>query len=216
MAQADKVLASVAQQGHGKLPRYRSERSGAVFARLTSPRNLDLFKNRTLPLDARFPKAVEYVGAINAISKLYYAGFLKKDVSGGELVELFGAMLRTTVVLLELTDEFMTTIPKDDPNYQIRMQGMGQVRGGLTQAVTGALVMLTERENYRTNERARLIDYMKETLPAIVPRLSPAQRTEILRQLEKLTNDSALKDLQPGLGELHSKVKASVEKGGAP
>ena len=216
MGKAEKILASLAQKGYRQLPRYKSERSGEIFARLTSPQNLNLFKNRTLPLDLRFPQALSYFQASNQVLNLYLTGFLKEDVRDSELVELMGAHFRSTVVLLELVDEFVPTIKKDDPNYQIRMQGLHKMKRGLASIVAGGLQTLTERESYRVNELVRLVGHMQETFPLIVPRLPPGSRTETLLRLEKMQEDPALKDLQPGLRELHSKVKASVEKGAAP
>ena len=186
------------------------------FARLTSPQNLDLFKNRTLPFDIRFPQALNYFQASNEVFKLYLAGFLKRDVRDSELVELMGSEFRSTMVMLELVDEFLPTIQKDDPQYQIRMQGLDQMKRGLASVVAGGLQTLTERESYRGSELLRLVGYMQETFPLIVPRLPPASRSETLLQLEQMQEDPALKDLQPALGQLHSKVKASVEKAAAP
>jgi hypothetical protein len=53
---------------------------------------------------------------------------------------------------------------------------------------------------------------MQETFPLIVPKLPPGSRTETLLRLEKMQEDPALKDLQPGLGELRTKVKTAMEK----
>jgi hypothetical protein len=130
MVKAEKILASVAQKGYRQLPRYKSERSGEVFARLTSPQNLDLFKNRTLPFEVRFSQATNYFQASNQIFKLYLAGFLKGDVRDSELVEFMGAQFRSSLVMLELVDEFLPTIRKDDSKYQVRMQGLDQMRRG--------------------------------------------------------------------------------------
>jgi hypothetical protein len=212
MVEAEKVLASLAQNGYRRLPRYKSERSGEVFARLTSPRNLDLFRNRSLPLEGRFPQSLSYLQAGNQIFKLYLSAYLKKEALDSELVELMGAQFRTTAVILELVDEFLPTIKKDDPKYEVRMQGLEQMKRGLASVVAGGLQTLTERENYRGSELARLVGYMQETFPLIVPRLPPAARDETLVRLEKLQADSAMKDLQPGLRELNLKVKASVPK----
>jgi hypothetical protein len=216
MAKAEKVLTLLTQKGYRQLPRYKSERSGEMFARLTSSQNLRLFKNRTLPLDARFPQALRYYQASNQVSKLYLSGFLKKDVRDSELVEIMGSMFRSTVVIFDLVDEFLPTIKKDDPTYQVRMQGLDRMKGGLASIVAGGLLTLTEKEFYRRSELVRLVAYMQETFPRIVPRLPPGSRTETLLRLEKMQKDPALKDLQPGLRELYSKVKASVKKGSNP
>ncbi len=212
MVMAEKTLAALGQKGYRQLPRYKSKRSGEMFARLTSPQNLELFKNRSLPLNARFPQALQYYQASNQVSKLYAFGYLKKEVRDSELVELMGALFRTTVVLLELVDEYLPTIKKDDPKYQARMQGLEQMKRGLASIVTGGLQTLRERTHYRRSELVRLVDYMDETFPLLIPRLPAKTRTETLLRLEKMQEDPTLKDLQPGLRQLHLKVKAAVAK----
>jgi hypothetical protein len=149
----------------------------------------------------------------NQVLKLYLAGFLKNEVRDSELVEMFGSLLRTTVVMINLADEFLPTIKKDDPKYQVRMQGLAQMKRGLASVVAGGLQTLTERESYRRSQLASLVGDMQETFPRIIPRLPPGARTETLLRLEKMQEDPALKDLQPGLGKLYSKVKASLMKG---
>lgn len=216
MIKAEIIIVSVAQKGYRHLPRYKSERSGEVFARMTSPQNLDLFKNRKLPLDARFPQALNYYQASNQILKFYLAGFLMKEVGDCELVELMGSHFRSTMVALELVDEFVPTIKKDDPKYRVRMQGLDQMKRGLASIVAGGLQTLKEGESYRGSELVRLVGYMRETFPLIVPRLPPGERAETLLRLEQMQDDRALKGLQPGLGELRAKVKDAVEKRAAP
>ena len=169
-----------------------------------------------MPLDARFPQAINYYQTSNQVLKLYLSAYLKKDVRDSELVELMGAQLRSTVVMLELVDEFLPTIKKGDPKYQVRMQGLEQMKRGLASVIAGGLQTLTERESYRGSELARLVGYMQETFPLIVPRLPPGARTETLIRLEKMQVDPAMKDLQPGLGELRRVVMAALEKGSTP
>jgi hypothetical protein len=84
------------------------------------------------------------------------------------------------------------------------------MKRGLASIVAGGLQTIKERESYRRSELVRLIGYMQETFPLIVPMLPPSVRVETLTRLEKLQTDPAMKDLQPDLRELHLKVKASV------
>jgi hypothetical protein len=96
------------------------------------------------------------------------------------------------------------------------MQGLDQMKRGLASVVAGGLKTLTERESYRASELVRLVGYMQETLPQIVLRLPDGSRKETLFRLDNLQDDPALKDIQPGLRELRSKVKAAVEKASIP
>jgi hypothetical protein len=212
MVKAEQVLSSISKEGYRKLPRHQSERSGEVFARLTSAENLDLYRNRSLPLEVRMPQAMNYFQASNQINKIYLSAFLKREVRDTELLELMGAMLRSSVAMLEIVDEFLPTINKDDPNYQVRMQGLEKMKRGLADVVVGCLQTLTERESYRGSELAKLVGYMQDTVPVLVLSLPPGSRIEITSRLEKMQNDPVMKYLQPGLQNLHLKVKAELEK----
>lgn len=210
MAKAEKVLSALAAKTHRRLPRFGSERSGPVFARLTSPRNLELYRDRSLPLGARFPQAMNYMQVANGVNKLYLAGFIKKEVRDCELVELVGSQYRTIAVVLDLVDEFLPTIDKNDPSYPARMQGLDRMTRGLATTVAGGLQTLTERQNFRPSELARLVGHMRQTFPRIVPRLPPASRTETLSRLDEMRRDPAAKDLQPGLTELDLEVREAA------
>lgn len=216
MAQAAKVLSAIAQQDPRQLPRYRSERSGAILARLTAPENLECYRDRSAPIDVRLPRALAYLESANVIYKLYVAASLRRAASGSELAETLGGALRTTVIAFELVEEFLPTLPKDDPKHAARMAGLEQMKQGFGLLVTAGLLALTEKDVYSAAERVRLIGYMKETVPMIVRRLSRAARTETLARLRGLATDAAFQDLQPSLDALHTEVRKSIEAADGP
>ena len=137
MTTAANALRSISAASPGQLPRLDSSRSGAVFARIIARDNLDFFRNRSLPLNSRFPAAIAYIESLNGIVKIYLSAFTSRHVSGDDLIELMGAVLRTVQVTLELVDEFLPTISKDDPKYDVRMDGLKRMREGLGGVVNG-------------------------------------------------------------------------------
>jgi hypothetical protein len=209
MVQADKALTAIAQKNPRQLPRYQSEQSGPVFARLTSPQNLEFARNRTIPLDWRMSQALDSTEASNRIHKRYVAAALKNTMGTSELVECLGYQLRAAVVMLDLVDEFLPTMDPKEPDYAARMKGLEQMRQGLAGLVAGGLLTLTERQSYRPAELVRLVGYMKETCPRILAGLSPTSRLEMLTRLEQMNNDARNQDLQPGLGDLLALVRAA-------
>lgn len=212
MIKVEKVLSTLAQKGFQYLPRYQDERSGEVFARLTSAKNLEVFKNRNLPLATRMPQWTDHMQASSQITKLYLSASFKKQVGDSELVELFGMGFRGAAVMIELTKEFLPTIKKDDPTYKVRMQGLEGMKRGHTEMVMGGLLTLTERKTYRSSELLRLVGYMQQTFPVIVSWLPPGSRSEVMILLEKLEQDPAMNDLQSSLHKLRLKIQDSVEK----
>jgi hypothetical protein len=56
---------------------------------------------------------------------------------------------------------------------------------------------------------------LQETVPAIVSKLEPGQRAEVVRRLDSLRGTAAHNDLEPALGQLQAKVKAAAEAAGS-
>ena len=212
LTRAESVLSGLSKRGYQILPKYQSDRSGAVFARMTSVQNLTLLRNKSQSVDARFPQAIEYYDAGGRICKLYLAAYLKQGVKENELIELMGMQLRLAVVMLELVDEFLPTLKQNDPTYQSRLQGLEQMKQGLASVVAGSLQTLRGRGKTSQSEIARLVGYMQETFPRVVPRLPLDARVETLVEVTRLRDDPAMQDVLPQLQELQSQVKAALAK----
>lgn len=212
MSRAATTLAAMAKDDAGKLPRYRSDRSGVLFARMTSLQNLEMYENKALSLDLRMSPALAYFGATNDLLQVYVSSFMKGVTGDSELMELIGSDLRTAVVLLGLVDEELPNIKPDDPGAAGRIAGLEKIRNGLATMAAGALTTLTEASSYRTSERTRLLRYLQETLPVIVAHLSPAAQSETQVRIEILARDQTLKSLQPGLTELALAVQGTVKR----
>jgi hypothetical protein len=204
-------LKTLAADNPDQMPRYASDKSGKVFARIVSPENLKLYGDKSLTISARLPQGLQYLQATGDILNMYLAAFTAGKVGGDELIELFGSTLRVSDVMLELVDEFVPTIPKDDPSYQIRMNGLASMRGGLAQVVGGALDSFAEEKNYNVAMRLRLLGYCRETFPGIVTRLSAPSQAEVLQRLDSMSARKDLGDLQAPMIQLRDAVHAAVK-----
>jgi hypothetical protein len=111
--------------------------------------------------------------------------------------------------MLKCVDEFVPTIRPDDPKYAVRMHGLETMKQGLATTVGGCLQTLTERDIYTTAELLRLVGYLQETFPSIIPHLPADSQQETRVRLEKMAHDPAMKDLQPAIGKLLETVKTS-------
>jgi hypothetical protein len=216
MARAANVLRVIAQEDAGHLPRYRSRRSGEAFKRLTVDDNLDLYRDRSLPIEQRLPDALAYMQSNNEILKLYLTAFNQNAIGADELVELAGAQLRMSVVMIELVNEFLPTLDMDDPSYPVRMEGLKRMKNGLATVVAGNLQTMTESHAYQTPELKRLIRYMQDTLPAILPELPDGSRSETLVRLREFSGDPAMQHLNPELDALVAAVETAVDRHSAP
>jgi hypothetical protein len=124
MARVADVLTKLAAKDAGRLPRFKSQRSGRLYDRITSSEDLAQFRDRSLPIDVRLPRVMDYLNAANSLLKLYYSHFVKHDVGDDDMVGLFAIVLQTTAVACPLLGEFVPTLDKNDPSYATRMQGL--------------------------------------------------------------------------------------------
>jgi hypothetical protein len=216
MARAAKVLYGIAREDLLRLPRYGSERSGPVFARIVSPETFAFLRNRSLPLEERMAQAIEYQGSLNEVLKLYLQMIAARGAGRREAVELAGAFLRSFVVLFEIVDEFAQTLDPNDPTYPSRMQGLEKMKRGTATVVAGNLEMLTERDLYTTEELQSLLSYLQESLPILLPRLPSGARVETLVRLRQMAKDPEMHDLKPGLTLLLGKLQKHAIESDTP
>ena len=212
IARAAKALATLAAKDPAQLPRFSSKRSGELFERIISPKNLDFYRNKTLPVKDRLQAGPEHLTAVSSIVKLYYAAFAKGTVADTEVIELLGVLFQVVEVQMRLVDEFLPTIPKDDPNYDVRMAGLEKTKQGLATTVMGGLQVLTEKDAYRASERLKLLSHMKKTVPAFALRLPANTRKELLQRVEEMTKDPDLKELRTDLEEFNKLLKEAAKE----
>lgn len=143
--------------------------------------------------------------------KLYLQPFRQNRVGGRELVELSGWIFRHQVALNAVADELLPTLDPNGPTYPRRMQHHEKIRQAMVGLVSGGLTTLSEHRDYQTEDLKRFIEYMDETFPDIVPRVSEANQAVILKRLADLQTNPEMEKFQPGLGQLQEKVRAAIE-----
>ena len=210
MTKAAKVLTDLAAKDPGQLPRHASSKSGAVFARMTAVANHNFTRSRTLPLETRMANGLAYMQALNGVNMIYLTAFLRNQIGGTEGVRLMAEVVRVADVMGEVADEFFPTIPKDDPNYAVRMGGMTKMKQGSATVIQGALTTLTEAHAYSRADRVWFAESLTETVPTLARRLLPGSRAELLVKLDDMNADPKLNELQPALGKLRDAVKKAV------
>ena len=207
-----KALEKLAEKDFQQLPRYESNRSGKVFARMTSADNLEQIKQSTLHLKVRLQQGLAFLLSYRQLLQLYLSAFAKKAVSDFELVEIEGATLRVIALVLQTAEELLATINKDDPSYEQHREDLQRMRRGAAEIVAGCLQCFTDRQDFHPATLANLVVHLRATLPAIAPRLPPRSKDECLTKLRMLAKEPNLKDSLPGLEELYASVEKALKK----
>jgi len=208
MAQAASVLTTLFQFNPKELPRFESDRSGELFARLVAAENLGFLDDQSIPVNDRMPRAMLYMESSNRIFKMYVLAFMQRAGGGAEVVEWTGAILRLFTAVNRLVDEFVPTLDQDDPSYPVRMKGLERLRNATATTIDGALQTLTESHAYHSSDLKTLAVYLEDALPEALLRIPEQRQLAIMNRLQALSNDPAMQYLKM---ELDSLVKCAHE-----
>ena len=215
MATVSRLITEISKRDSGQLPRFGSPKSGTVFARMTNKENLELFRNPTVPLEARLPLALQFMQAANGVNAAYLLGLVRQTTGDDEMTEITGLMLRVAVMMIELMDEFLPSLDKNDPTYPVRMDGMKKMKSGMANMMQGAIQQISEPGTWSREPLRRHIAYIDETFPVIIKSVSSGVRKETLVRLNSLSADKGFGDNLAAFREMLDKITAAANEASA-
>ncbi len=205
------IIGQLASEDATQLPRFQSATSGDVFARLVSHENLESYRNTGDPSPQRLADSLAHLQGLNTVLARYLAISTQRSGLSGEIIELAGAMMRTSVLIRDLTDELLPPPDPNDRTYPSQMEGYERMKRGFAMTFNGGLQMLAETDRYEIVDLQRLLDHIQATLPNIMPHLSEGSQLENLVQIERLIENAELEDMRPNLQELYARLKSNEQ-----
>ena len=171
--------------GAGKvaLPKFSDPEGAALLRRVTSTDNFKLHHDKTIALPTRLGDFMQMQQGASSLLKVYLDATVKGGSYKPEIARLAAFVLHSSALGVELVDEMLPTIPKDD-QYETRMAGLKQMNSGLTTVFVGAEQMLTPRNGFSAEELSVLLEAMARTLPQIKKAFAPDYRIELRKKLE--------------------------------
>ncbi len=172
--------------GEGKVlrPVLTDEQGKPLIARITDTSNFTFNRNKTLPIGTRLEDFLQIQQGLNGILKQYAFAANRGEALNSEIARLLAFSLHVSALGIDLVNEFLPTIPKDE-SYQTRMDGLKQMYSGLTTSFGGAEVSLAETKFYSQSDLRVILAAMEATLPTMQQAFSADYRTELEKKLEK-------------------------------
>lgn len=181
---AGKLLA----EGRAPVPRLTDPEGAALVARLTAVENFQSFLVREVPIQARLQV---FVGMIQGAGQALNAYLrLLTDPAGGagaphqEFARLLGFVVRLAAHGVDLVEEFLPTVPRDE-TYPSRMEGLKTFRSGLTTMVVGAEASLADTKVFTPADLSVIVEGLAEALPRLRKALARDVVIELRRKLER-------------------------------
>ena len=166
------------------LPRLSEKEGAEQFRRLVSEANFGLARDTAIPLDGRIPDFLRFIQAQRDIMMQYVTEANQGADLHREVTELMCYMLKSSTVMIKLSDELVPTIKKDS-TFEIRMDGLKKMKNAMAVAFTGAEESLSERNFYDAADLSRLLKTMTDCLPIFAATFSNEFRQELGLKLKK-------------------------------
>ncbi|MES1244006.1 MAG: hypothetical protein ABUT39_20555 [Acidobacteriota bacterium] len=114
---------------------------------------------------------------------LYLGAMVRPEKVTPEMARLVAFSLKVSALGIELVEEFLPKIPKDE-SYAARMDGLKQMYSGISTQFQGAEAMLHETSVYSGSERTLVLDAMAGALPVLRKAFSQDYRVELRKKFE--------------------------------
>lgn len=181
-------------KGKSALPMLEDPQGNRVFLRLINEENFGLHKNKTLPVTQRLGDFLQLQQGFNSILKAYLAEANKGKKLHAEMAAGTAFTLHIAALGVELANEFLATIPKDE-TYQIRVDGMRKANGGLIISFSAVETSLGETKFYSPDDIALILQAMHTTLPTLLSAFTPDYKLELTKKLTERKTQFTGKDL---------------------
>ena len=186
---AASALADIGLASPEQLPRLESKRSKKLFERITSHDILKDLGRDKIPAKARLQQATVQLAAFRTLAYVYLKGISKGQPYDMEMVAITSFALELTLRTFIVLDQVGREIPRSDPNFTARIEGIVTFKSGLNELVGGALGALAQTNVYGPNARAQLAFDLQRYLPKLMSFLPPIQQTDTRMYLQNLARE---------------------------
>lgn len=184
-----------------KLPKYSDPEGASILARITSLKNLDQYRIKSVPLDSRFRGCSGILQGCNPFMYGYLSGgpqFLRENRK--EASSLMAFVLHATCLALDIAEEMKQAIP-GGPNHEEQLKQftiqMAKMNAGFTKTVVSLEVTISNQAPFDDENISVLLEALASTMPRLSKILPDSTRQHLLA---KYQNDkilfSKLDDLQ--------------------
>jgi hypothetical protein len=188
------TLAKLIESKTVEIPLLKHPEGSKVLRRICSSENLAFGQNLTLPFSARIEDFMGIQLALGTITKRFVTDVTSGADHSEEMSLLMSQNLRVSALGIDLMNEFIPTLKRDD-TYETRMQGVSKMKSGLATVFSGAYTSIADDSIYSDAERTAMLAVISEVAPKFATTMSPDTRTEMNLKFTKLRNRfTSLKD----------------------
>jgi len=208
-ARAANALKELAAKDPTQLPRRGASRSGALFARLSSPANIDDLDRGSLPADLKLQMEVPILTGQGQLLTAYANATSKGGRYGPELADLLVNVFHSVTTIAKFFPLLEKQVAGAGADREKREDGLRRMRDAMAQMTMGAMQSLTEKKVYEDADRVRIAASLRVELPKIVSVLSSLTQKEVRRRVHELAGGETSQEVKEQLVALDEALSSS-------
>jgi hypothetical protein len=190
------------------LPTLSNSATKPVFERMVSVDNIPLRVglNRKLSVTIRFQKLDGALQPIHRLVSLYANETQKGRPYAAELAKLMVYESKVSAALLELSEPYLSTLPKDK-RYQAHVDYLDQVKSGARRLYSDLVQGTTETRRYSKSDILEMIEGALDGLPSYQPIFTNQDRRDLVQRLSQQISTTSDQELKTALTRLRDAIE---------
>ncbi|AXG67828.1 hypothetical protein KORDIASMS9_00010 [Kordia sp. SMS9] len=160
------------------------QHENALFQKIIAVNYKRTMRDKAIDIDVKMPYIFEYQQALKEILMQYLTAHKNGNAYGMELSHISGIMLAISAEIIPVLKEFMKTLDPNDKNYQVRMNGLKQMKFGLKQQLQGTLIMIKDTKTSSNEERIVSATYLLNSGVEPLQFLDASDQEQIKTEIE--------------------------------
>jgi len=187
-------------------PTLKNEKTKAIFQKVISSDYKDFLRDEAISLEVKMPYVMSYHQSMIELLRSYLMAYMKEKKYGIELAYIQGVSIDISAEIIPLIKELIKTFDKNDETYQVRMNGLKQMRFGLKQQLEGAWINIRDIETSTDEERIILTTYFSKAAVPILKFIESSDKKEFITKMKKYIPFEPNPKVKELLKELLSKL----------
>jgi hypothetical protein len=190
------------------LPTLSNAATKLVFERMVNADNIPLRigLNQALSTTMRFQKLDGALPPIHALVIHYSNETQKGKPYATELARLRVYESKVSAALLDLSEPFLATFPKDR-RYQARVADLDQLKSGARQLYSDLVQAMTETRLYSKSDIREMIEGALDALPSYHPIFTNQDRRDLVQRLTQQISTTTDQELKKALTQLRDAIE---------
>jgi len=200
------------------LPTLSNAATKPVFERMVNVDNIPLRMglNRELSVTLRFQRLNSALQPIHKLVILYSNEAQKGKPYATELARLMIYESKISAALLDLSEPYLSTLPKDG-RYQVHVAYHDQMKSGARQLYSDLVLGMTETRLYSRSDILEMIEGALDALPSYHAIFTNQDRRDLVQRLTQQISTTTDQGLKTALTQLrdaieHRQIRTQDEK----